>query len=162
MQNWKNGCVFGHSDTFWKGHDRQIKKNACKNTYLGSIFIPEIYVFRVCFESPFTRMISSLKYKCPPPPGHTCNMVIKVKCQLRVRFKAVSHTARLQRIQKLCCRACHTNAFFWTHYSCTSQIALVASKIPNHVQDPDFNLQMYSWSSSNLSPRTHTGIQTLS
>ena len=23
-------------------------------------------VFRVCFESPFTRMISSLKYKCPP------------------------------------------------------------------------------------------------
>ena len=34
--------------------------------YLGSIFIPEKYVFRVCFESPFTRMISSLKYKWPP------------------------------------------------------------------------------------------------
>ena len=37
--------------------------------YLGSIFIPEKYVFRVCFESPFMRMISSLKYKCPPPQG---------------------------------------------------------------------------------------------
>ena len=29
-------------------------------------FVPEKYVFRVCFESTFTRMISSLKYKCPP------------------------------------------------------------------------------------------------
>ena len=44
----------------------QSKKNACRNTYLGSIFISEKYVFRVCFESPFTRMISSLKYKWPP------------------------------------------------------------------------------------------------
>ena len=35
-------------------------------TRLGSIFMPEKYVFRVCFESPFTRMISSLKYKWPP------------------------------------------------------------------------------------------------
>ena len=33
--------------------------------YLGSIFIPEKYVFRVCFENPFTRMIFSPKYKCP-------------------------------------------------------------------------------------------------
>ena len=57
---------------------------------------------------------------------------------------------------KLCCQACHTNAFFWTHYSCTSQIGLVTSKIPNHVQDPNLNLKVYSWSSSNLSPRTHT------
>ena len=24
------------------------------------------YVLRVCFECPFTRMISTLKYKCPP------------------------------------------------------------------------------------------------
>ena len=66
MQNWKKGYVFGHIDIFWKGHDTQIKKNACKNAYLGSIFIPEKYVFRVCFESPFTRMISGLKYKWPP------------------------------------------------------------------------------------------------
>ena len=58
--------VFGHIDKFWKGHDAQIKKNARKNVYLGFIFIPEKYVFRVCFESPFTRMISSLRYKCPP------------------------------------------------------------------------------------------------
>ena len=57
---------FGHSDKFWKGRDGQIKKNTCKNTYLESIFIPEKYVFRVCFESPLTRMISSLKYKWPP------------------------------------------------------------------------------------------------
>ena len=45
------GYVFGHIDKFWKGHDAQIKKNACRNAYLGSIFIPEKYVFRVCFES---------------------------------------------------------------------------------------------------------------
>ena len=44
----KKGFVFGHIDKFWKGHDRQIKKNACKNAYLGSIFIPEKYVIG-CF-----------------------------------------------------------------------------------------------------------------
>ena len=63
----EKGCVFGHINKFWKGHDGQIKRNACKNTYLGYIFIPEKYMFRVCFKSPFTRMISSLKYKCPLP-----------------------------------------------------------------------------------------------
>ena len=45
--------AFGHNDKFWKGHDTQIKKNACKKAYLGSIFIPEKYAFRVCFESPY-------------------------------------------------------------------------------------------------------------
>ena len=38
---WKEGCVLGHTDQFWKEHDRQIKKNACKNACLGSFFIPE-------------------------------------------------------------------------------------------------------------------------
>ena len=57
----KKGYVFGHIDKFWKGSDAQIKKKACENAYLGSIFIPEKYVFRLCFENPFTRMISGLK-----------------------------------------------------------------------------------------------------
>ena len=48
-KTWKKGCVFDHIDKFWKGHDRQIKKYACKNTYLGSIFIPEKNVNRVLF-----------------------------------------------------------------------------------------------------------------
>ena len=67
VQNWKKGYVFGHIDKFWNRHDAQIKKNASKHAYLWSIFTPAKYVFRVCFENPFTRMISSLKYKCPPP-----------------------------------------------------------------------------------------------
>ena len=33
-------------------YDRQVKENTCKNVHLGSIFIPEKYVFRGCFESP--------------------------------------------------------------------------------------------------------------
>ena len=33
--------VFGHIDKFLNGRDAQIKKNASKNAYLGSIFIPE-------------------------------------------------------------------------------------------------------------------------
>ena len=49
------GCVFGHSDKFWKGHDGQINKDACTNACLGSTFKPEKYVFKVCFESPFTK-----------------------------------------------------------------------------------------------------------
>ena len=40
VQNWKKGCVFGHIDKFWKGHDGKIKKNACKNS-----------VFRVYFHT---------------------------------------------------------------------------------------------------------------
>ena len=56
----KKGCVFGHIDKFWKGHERQIKKNACKNAYLGSIFIPEKYVIRVLFVSPWTSLIPPL------------------------------------------------------------------------------------------------------
>ena len=56
---------FCYTDKLWKGHAGQIKKNACKYVYLGSIFIPVKYVFRVCFKSPFKRMISSLKYKWP-------------------------------------------------------------------------------------------------
>ena len=62
----KKGCVFGHIDKSWEGHAEKLGKNACKNAYLGSIFIPEKYVFRVCFESLFSGMISRLKYKCPP------------------------------------------------------------------------------------------------
>ena len=50
-----------------KGHDAQIKKNTYKNAYLGSIFIPEKYVFGVCFESPFMRMISAWNTSAPPP-----------------------------------------------------------------------------------------------
>ena len=37
-----------------------------KRVFRVAIFIPEKYVFRVCFESPFTRMISNLNNKCPP------------------------------------------------------------------------------------------------
>ena len=59
----KKGYVFGHMTNFGKDMTDKLKKNACKNAYLGFIFIPAKYVFRVCFESPFTRMISNLKYK---------------------------------------------------------------------------------------------------
>ena len=62
----KKGCVFGHIDKFWKEHDRQIKKNACKNAYLGSIFIPEKYVIRVLFVCPWTSLIPPLAIRVAP------------------------------------------------------------------------------------------------
>ena len=43
----EKGSVSGHIDKFWKRHDGQIEKNTCKNAYLGSIFMPEKYVFGV-------------------------------------------------------------------------------------------------------------------
>ena len=70
--------------SYWQILERkstQIKKNVCKNAYLGSIFIPEKYVFGVCSESPFTRMISSLKYKCPPPDYSKRLFFKKKSCQ---------------------------------------------------------------------------------
>ena len=61
------GCVLGHIDKFWKGHDRQIKKNACKNAYLGSIFIPEKYVIGVLlFESMVEPDTPPLAIRVPP------------------------------------------------------------------------------------------------
>ena len=63
----KKGCVFGHIDKFWKGHDGQIKKNACKNAYLGSIFILEKYVIRVIFVCPWTSLIPQVVIRVPPP-----------------------------------------------------------------------------------------------
>ena len=64
----KKGVSFGHIDKFWKGHDRQIKKNACKNEYVGSIFIPKKYVIRVLFVSPWTCLIppQALAIRVPP------------------------------------------------------------------------------------------------
>ena len=46
--------------------DRQIKKNACKNVYLGSIFIPEKYMIRVLFVSPWTSLIPPLAIRVAP------------------------------------------------------------------------------------------------
>ena len=52
VQNLKKGCVFGDGWSKFFGKKRQkIKKKACKNTYLGSIFIRRKYMQRVCFES---------------------------------------------------------------------------------------------------------------
>ena len=67
VQNWKKGYVFGHIDTFWKGHNAQIKKNTCKNAYLGSIFVPEKYVFKVCFYEDDIQP----EMQVPPPPPVT-------------------------------------------------------------------------------------------
>ena len=64
----KKGMFLVILTNFGKDMTHKLRKNACKNVYLGSTFIPEKYVFRVCFESPFTRMISSLKYKWAPRP----------------------------------------------------------------------------------------------
>ena len=46
----KKRCVFGHMTNFGKDMTDKLKKNAFKTTYLGSIFIPEKYVFRVCLK----------------------------------------------------------------------------------------------------------------
>ena len=65
-------CKIGKRDVFfviWQILEKDIMDKLRKhmqNVYLGSFFIPEKYVFRVHFESPFMRMISSLKYKWPP------------------------------------------------------------------------------------------------
>ena len=45
----------------------KFKKNTCKNAYLGSIFIPEKYVIRVLFVSPWTSLIPPLAIRVPPP-----------------------------------------------------------------------------------------------
>ena len=47
---------------------KKIKKNLCKNAYLGSIFIPEKYVIRVLFVSPWTSLIPLGILVDPPPP----------------------------------------------------------------------------------------------
>ena len=59
----------GHIDKFWKGHDGQIKKNACKNAYLGSFFIPEKYVIRVLFGVSMDEPDTPSCHSTGPSPG---------------------------------------------------------------------------------------------
>ena len=64
----KRECFWSYIDKFWKGHDRQIKKNACKKVFVGSIFIPEKCMIRVLFVSPWMSLIPPLAIWVPPPP----------------------------------------------------------------------------------------------
>ena len=62
----KKGVFLVIQTNFGKNIDRQIKKNVCKNVYLGSIFIPEKYVIRVLFVSPWTSLIPPLAIRVAP------------------------------------------------------------------------------------------------
>ena len=76
----KKGCVFGHIDRFWERHEGQIKKNSCKNAYLGCIFIPEKYVIRVFFVCPWTSLIPPLAIRVAPR-AHNFIIMHKIKIQ---------------------------------------------------------------------------------
>ena len=66
LEEKKRVCFWCVIDKFWKGHDGQIKKNACKNAYLGSFFIPEKYVIRVLFVCPWTSLKPPLAIRVAP------------------------------------------------------------------------------------------------
>ena len=89
---------FGHIDKFCKGHDGQIKKNACKNAYSGSIFIPEKYAFRVCFESPLPRMISSLKYTWSP--GSILSFHVEFICTASLNYSCGEAVKKVRSTQR--------------------------------------------------------------
>ena len=46
---------------------------------------------------------------------------------------------------KLCSQTWNSHTCSWPYHPCTSKIALVASKIPYHVQNFDSYVRMYSW-----------------
>ena len=54
----KNGCVFGDGHIFF------------------FFFVPGKYMFRVCFETPLTRMISNLKYKWPQAIDKRASLIL--------------------------------------------------------------------------------------
>ena len=90
----KTAVIWGHDRQIKKnsgdmtaviwGRDRQIKKNACKNAYLGSIFIPENYVIRVLFVSPWTSLIPPLAIRVPPPGDSATEVILEeeIECTL--------------------------------------------------------------------------------
>ena len=49
-----------------------------KRVFLGLIFIPGKYVLSDVVESPFTRMISSLKYSGPQHLSHAMNKPVNL------------------------------------------------------------------------------------
>ena len=49
-EKFEKRVCFGHIYKFLKVHDGKIQKKACKNVYLGSIFIPGRYVLRVFWK----------------------------------------------------------------------------------------------------------------
>ena len=71
----KKGMFLVILTNFGKDMTHKLRKTIAKTRtgVFKVFFIPEKYVFRVWFESPFTRVISSLKYKYTPPPGLSVN-----------------------------------------------------------------------------------------
>ena len=63
----KKGVFLVKLANFGKDMTDKLRKTHAKHVFRVFFHAQKICV-RVCFESPFTRMISSLKYKCPPPP----------------------------------------------------------------------------------------------
>ena len=66
MQNWKEGCVFGHIDNFWKGHDGQIKKNMQKHLFRVYFHTWKVHVRGVFWKSFYEDDIEP-EIQVPPP-----------------------------------------------------------------------------------------------
>ena len=65
MKFQKGVCFWWWSLILKKKRWAKLRKKG-KNSYLGSFFTKIRRLLRLCFESPFTRMIFNLKYKWPP------------------------------------------------------------------------------------------------
>ena len=79
--------VIGHK--IWIKDGIKLRTNMNLKTGIQSFFMSGKYLFRVCFESSFTRMIPNLKYKWPPgrkrlqslSPRHiSIDTVINITC----------------------------------------------------------------------------------
>ena len=64
----KIGMFLAMVVNFRKKDGGKLRKKACKNAYLGSIFMSGKDVFRVCFESPYDDDIQP-EIQVPPPRG---------------------------------------------------------------------------------------------
>ena len=60
--------VFGHIDKFGKDMTEKLRKTHARTRIKDLFSYLKKYVFRVCF-APFYEDVTSLKYKCPLPPG---------------------------------------------------------------------------------------------
>ena len=141
----------------WQKHPQDLKKKKKKKTFSRFFLFLEKQHFQTpkqetCFTcrtekktTPFYVFFCSRT--CTPiylsgPPG------VAISC-LHLIYRTF-HT--------LWCasQACNSHTFSWPYHTCTSKIALAASKIPYHVQNFDSYVQMYSWIGTTIFTRTHT------
>ena len=103
-------CKIGEKGVFWS-YSQILEEMDMLEKFLKKsmhIFIPGKYVLKLCFESPFTRMISRLKYKFPlyPPASNQIKHGVWFPDREHVNTLEINHS--IEEVYKMGKKVCYS------------------------------------------------------